>query len=198
MKRALDILVAGAGLLLLAPLLLLIACAVRLDSPGPALFRQERVGRRGRPFQIIKFRSMRTAPGGPQITVSGDARVTRVGALLRASKLDELPQLVNVLRGEMSLVGPRPDVPHYVAMYPPEAREEVLSVRPGITDEAAIEFRDEEDVLARAGDPERVYVEEILPRKLALYRHYVRYRSFAGDLRILWRTARAVVRRNAR
>jgi lipopolysaccharide/colanic/teichoic acid biosynthesis glycosyltransferase len=198
-KRAFDVLMSAAALLLLSPLLLGIALAVRLDSPGPALFRQQRIGRNERPFEILKFRTMRgAAPGhaGHEITVAGDARITRVGALLRRSKLDELPQLLNVLRGQMSLVGPRPEVPRYVRLYPDDARAEVLSVRPGITDEAAIEFRDEGELLARAADPERAYVEEILPRKIQLYRRYVRGRTFAGDLGILLRTGAALFRRD--
>jgi lipopolysaccharide/colanic/teichoic acid biosynthesis glycosyltransferase len=191
MKRLFDLLVATAGLVVLGPLLLLLGLAVRLDSRGPAIFRQVRVGRAGRPFTILKFRTMRVAESdgdGRQITVGGDPRVTRVGRWLRSSKLDELPQLINVLRGDMSLVGPRPEVPRYVALYPPEARVEVLSVRPGITDEAALEFRDEGMLLARATDPERAYIEDVLPRKIALYRQYVRSRSFLGDLRVLVRT----------
>jgi len=197
MKRLVDVIAALFGLLLLAPLLVFIAFAVRVDSEGPALFRQARVGRDGRTFQILKFRSMHHArhssAGASQITAAADARITRVGALLRRTKLDELPQLINVLRGDMSLVGPRPEVPRYVAMYPPNARAEVLSVRPGITDEAAIEFRDESDILGRSEDPERTYVEEILPRKIQIYRNYVRNRSLLGDLCIILRTLRRIV-----
>jgi lipopolysaccharide/colanic/teichoic acid biosynthesis glycosyltransferase len=133
------------------------------------------------------------APGGPLVTVARDPRITRVGAFLRRSKLDELPQLMNVLRGDMSVVGPRPEVPEYVACYPPEARKEILSVRPGITDEAAIEFRNESDILAGATDPDRMYVETILPRKIQLYRRYVRDRSLRGDLWIIVRTLLRVV-----
>ena len=197
MKRLLDIVVSCAALLLLSPILLLVGVAVRLDSPGPALFRQQRVGLHGRPFDILKFRSMRVTADGPQITAGGDRRVTRVGAWLRRTKIDELPQLFNVLRGEMSLVGPRPEVARYVALYPADARTEVFSVRPGITDDAAIEFRDEEQLLARADDPEQAYVEQILPRKIDLYRQYVRCNSIGGDLRVLWRTARAILGRSA-
>jgi lipopolysaccharide/colanic/teichoic acid biosynthesis glycosyltransferase len=194
-KRGFDLLVSASALLVLWPLLLVLGLLVRLDSPGPALFRQERIGRFGRPFRILKFRTMRSGagPAGPLITAAGDGRITRIGHSLRATKLDELPQLINVLKGDMSLVGPRPEVAKYVAMYPPADRELVLSVRPGITDEAAVEFRDEGAVLASADDPERLYAEEILPRKLALYGKYVRERSFAGDLRLLWRTVRAVL-----
>src|SRR3990167_7822309 len=149
-KRVFDLVVAGLGLLLIAPLFLLIALALKLDSPGPVFFRQERVGRGGRPFRIQKFRPKRDGAAGAQITVAADASITRVGALLRRSKLDELAQLIDVIEGTMSLVGPRPEVPRYVAMYPPALRDKVLSVRPGITDIASIEYRQESTVLARA------------------------------------------------
>jgi lipopolysaccharide/colanic/teichoic acid biosynthesis glycosyltransferase len=191
-KRLLDVIAAAVGLIMLAPLMVVIAIAVRVDSNGPALFRQLRVGRDGRPFEILKFRSMRVPglrdPARPHITISGDARVTHVGAILRRTKLDELPQLINVLMGDMSLVGPRPEVPRYVSMYPTAVRLEILSVRPGITDEAAIAFRDESEILGRSDDPERTYVEEILPQKIDCYLRYVRTRSFFGDLGILLRT----------
>jgi lipopolysaccharide/colanic/teichoic acid biosynthesis glycosyltransferase len=195
-KRAFDLVASASGLLLLWPMMVVIALAVRLDSPGPALYRQVRVGRAGREFELLKFRSMvsgRSAKG-PLVTASGDARITRVGRWLRSSKLDELPQLINVLRGDMSLVGPRPEVPRYVAMYPRHLRNVVLSVRPGITDEASIEFRDEGDILGAAADPEATYVRQILPRKLEIYERYVRDHSLAGDLRILWRTFVRVLR----
>jgi lipopolysaccharide/colanic/teichoic acid biosynthesis glycosyltransferase len=193
-KRLFDVLSSSAGLIVLSPLLLIIALAVALDSPGGILFRQERVGRFGRTFKMLKFRSMRAAghDGGPLVTRQGDPRITRVGAFLRRAKLDELPQLLNVLRGDMSLVGPRPEVPRYVDMYPPEARRLVLSIRPGMTDEASIEFRNEEALLARAGDAETEYVREILPRKIDMYVRYVKTRNFTGDLGILLRTLRSV------
>ena len=195
-KRLFDLLLSASALLILSPLLLAAGIAVRLDSAGPAVFRQVRVGRGGRPFRILKFRTMATAQGPdmPLLTAAGDARVTRVGALLRRSKLDELPQLLNVLWGDMSLVGPRPEVPTYVALYPPQLRDLILSVRPGITDEASIEFRNESDLLAGAADPEKRYLEEILPHKLEIYARYARERSFGGDLRILLRTIGRVVR----
>jgi lipopolysaccharide/colanic/teichoic acid biosynthesis glycosyltransferase len=193
-KRAFDLLVASLALAVLAPVMLLLAVAVRFDSPGPSLYRQRRVGRAGRAFTLLKFRSMRAGSHGPQVTAGGDARVTSLGGWLRRTKLDELPQLVNVVLGDMSLVGPRPEVPRYVELYPPDARDEVLSLRPGMTDDAAIRFRNEEQLLARAADPERAYVEEILPQKIEMYRQYVREHSFAGDLRILWRTMLALVR----
>jgi lipopolysaccharide/colanic/teichoic acid biosynthesis glycosyltransferase len=184
-----DVALSAFGLVLLAPLLVVIAIAVRLDSPGPVLFRQQRVARGGRLFELLKFRSMRCDQGnGRLITVSGDDRITRVGALLRRNKLDELPQLINVIKGDMSLVGPRPEVPKYVALYPPADRDLVLSVRPGITDSASVEFYDEGQLLAASADPEKTYVEEILPRKLALYGAYVKGRSTLGDILILGRT----------
>jgi len=196
-KRLFDLLLSTLGLLALAPLLLLIAVWVKLDSPGPVLFRQERVGRYGRPFRIHKFRTMRHEPAGQglQITVGADRRITRVGGFLRASKLDELPQLLDVWLGDMSLVGPRPEVPRYVAHYPAELREKVLSVRPGITDIASIEYRDESAVLARAADPEQAYVQEVLPHKLALAARYVERSSLMLDVWLIWRTVVAIVRR---
>ena len=195
-KRLFDLLAAGLGLALLSPLLLLIAVWIKLDSPGPVLFRQQRVGQGGRLFDIHKFRSMRAdAPGlGPQITVGADVRITDAGRWLRASKLDELPQLWDVLRGAMSLVGPRPEVPRYVALYPAELRELVLSVRPGITDIASIEYRDESRLLAQAADPERCYTEQVMPAKLALAARYVRTRSLWLDLRLIGRTLAAILR----
>lgn len=196
-KRLFDLLLASIGLIALAPLLLLIAVLIKLDSPGPVMFRQERVGRFGRPFRIHKFRTMRHEPAaqGPQITVGADRRITRVGGFLRASKLDELPQLLDVWLGDMSLVGPRPEVPRYVAHYPAGLREKVLSVRPGITDIASIEYRDESAVLARAADPEHAYVNEVLPHKLALAARYVERSSLWLDVWLIWRTVVAIVRR---
>ena len=185
-KRLFDIAAALAGLLLLAPLLLLLAAWVRCDSPGPVLFCQRRVGRHGAPFQIIKFRTMATgAERDGQLSVADDQRATRAGRWLRRHKLDELPQLVNVLRGDMSLVGPRPEVPRYVAHYPPAVRSVVLSVAPGITDWAALRFRNEGELLRQAPDPEHAYLRQVLPIKLAYYARYVQRRSFAIDLQIL-------------
>jgi lipopolysaccharide/colanic/teichoic acid biosynthesis glycosyltransferase len=194
-KRLFDMLAAGCGLLLLAPVLLAIALWIRLDSPGPVLFRQRRVGRHGRLFDIYKFRTMADRPDdGRQLTVGQDPRITRAGRFLRRTKLDELPQLLNVLEGTMSLVGPRPEVPRYVDRYPPAVRQTVLSVAPGITDLAAIRFKDENDILGRAQDPERAYVETILPVKLEYYQRYVRERSFWLDLRIIFQTLAAILR----
>lgn len=192
-KRAFDAVVAGIGLVVSAPVLAVVAAAIGAESRGGVLFRQERVGLQGRTFRIHKFRTMRAVHDGSLVSATGDARVTRVGRVLRASKLDELPQLLDVLVGDMSLVGPRPEVPVYVAQWPAELRPIILSVRPGITDPGSIAFRHEADELAAAADPERHYVESILPRKAALYAAYVRDRSFLGDLRILWETVRAVL-----
>lgn len=196
LKRLVDILLSALGLALLALPLLAIALWVKLDSRGPVLFRQQRVGRFGRPFMIHKFRTMAVdAPArGPQITVGADPRITRAGQVLRRAKLDELPQLWDVLRGAMSLVGPRPEVPKYVALYPEEMRQLLLSVRPGITDLASLQYRDESSVLAAAADPERAYVEQVLPAKLALSSRYVREATLVGDLRLILATLSALRR----
>lgn len=195
-KRLFDFVMASLGLLALGPLLLLIALAIKLDSPGPVFFRQERVGRFGKPFHIHKFRTMRHDPAGQglQITVGADSRITRVGGLLRGSKLDELPQLIDVWVGTMSLVGPRPEVPRYVAHYSADMKDKVLSVRPGITDIASIEYRDESAVLARAADPEQAYIQEVMPHKLALAASYVDQASVWMDIKLILRTIMAIVR----
>ena len=185
LKRLFDMAASGIGLLLLAPLLLVLAVWIKCDSAGPVFFLQERVGLCGKLFRIIKFRSMRQHHAGPQITVGEDARITRSGRFIRAYKLDELPQLINVLLGDMSLVGPRPEVPRYVALYPADVRDEVLSVRPGMTDLASVQYRSESDLLAASSDPERTYTTVILPAKLALYQQYVRQRSLWLDVRII-------------
>ncbi len=192
-KRLFDIVAAGLGLLLLWPVLLAAAVWVKLDSPGPALFRQTRVGRLGVPFTIHKFRTMRVAPGAA-ITVGADPRITRAGQVLRQTKLDELPQLWDVLRGAMSLVGPRPELPKYVELYPAELRERVLSVRPGITDPASLAFSHEAELLAAAADPEREYREVILPAKLRLSADYASRASLLTDLGLILATLRRVLR----
>jgi lipopolysaccharide/colanic/teichoic acid biosynthesis glycosyltransferase len=194
-KRIFDVAASVVALAVLLPVLFVLAVAVRLDSRGPVLFRQERVGLRGRRFRIHKFRSMRVDQGGPLVSRAGDPRVTRVGAVLRRTKLDELPQLVDVLVGRMSIVGPRPELPQYVALWTSAQREVILSVRPGITDPASIMLRDEGDQLARVDDPERHYVDVLLPAKAAMYVDYVAARTLLGDLRIILRTVRAVIRR---
>ena len=192
LKRCFDMVVSALLLLLLSPVLAAIAVAVWLDCGAPILLRQVRVGLGFRRFHILKFRTMQVDPGGPAITVAGDRRITRTGKFLRATKLDELPQLWNVLRGEMSLVGPRPEVPEYVEMFR-QRYQTVLTVRPGIADLAAIHFRNEEDVLSKCADPLREYTERILPSKLDWAEEYVKTRTMLGDLAILFRTAAAVV-----
>ncbi len=192
-KRLFDVVGAAVALLVLAPLLLLAALAVKLDAPGPVFFRQTRVGRHGVPFRIHKFRTMRDGAAGPEITVGDDPRITRVGAWLRRTRIDELPQFIDVLAGTMSLVGPRPEVPRYVALYPPALRERVLAVRPGITDPASLAFIDEGQRLAQSADPEREYVERILPAKLAAAADYVGRATLATDVAVLWRTLRRLL-----
>jgi lipopolysaccharide/colanic/teichoic acid biosynthesis glycosyltransferase len=196
-KRLFDLLGASLALLLLSPLMLAIAAAIKLDSRGPVFFRQQRVGRHGLPFRIHKFRTMvADAPQrGPALTVGNDARITRVGRWLRRTRLDELPQLIDVLAGRMSLVGPRPEVPQYVARYPAALRERALSVRPGITDPSSLLFLDESELLARAADPEREYIDVILPRKLQCAADYAAHSSLWSDVGVLWRTLRLLVLR---
>lgn len=194
-KRVFDFMAALAGLIFLTPLFVIVACWIKLDSDGPVFFRQQRVGRHGVPFLIFKFRTMAadTETKG-QITVGNDVRISGAGKFLRNYKIDELPQLINVLSGEMSLVGPRPEVPRYVACYPQEIREIVLSVAPGITDWAAIEYKNESNLLGLARNPEQTYIEVILPAKLKYYVRYVKERSFLTDLRIIFLTLFAIVR----
>jgi lipopolysaccharide/colanic/teichoic acid biosynthesis glycosyltransferase len=196
-KRVLDVAIAGAALVVGAPLIALASAAIRLDSPGPVLFRQRRVGRDKRLIETLKLRTMVASTGGPQITAGGDPRITRVGQFLRRTKLDELPQLWNVLRGDMSLVGPRPEVPRYVETYRPEWQK-LFSVRPGITDLASLTFRDEESLLAAARDRERAYREVIMPAKLALALEGVERSSLRHDLGIIARTALSIVRYRSR
>ena len=193
-KRFFDAVVASISLLLLAPLLAVLALLVKAASPGPVFYRQERVGRDGKIFRIAKFRSMLVNADrlGLHITSAGDPRITRIGRILRACKLDELPQLWNVARGEMSLVGPRPEVPRYVNSYS-AAQREVLAIRPGVTDPASIAYREEEKLLASQPDPERYYREVVLPHKLDLNREYLSRMSFCYDAYLLARTISVVV-----
>jgi lipopolysaccharide/colanic/teichoic acid biosynthesis glycosyltransferase len=193
-RRALDVVVSLAALSVLLPLLALIALLVKATSPGPVLFVQERVGRGLVPFRLFKFRTMvADAPArGPALTVGADPRVTRVGAFLRATKLDELPQLVNVLRGDMSLVGPRPEVPSYVGLYG-DADRRIFTVRPGITDPSSLLYRDEAAILATYPDPERAYREVVLPHKIAVSLAYVDRRTVLSDVALLLRTALRLV-----
>lgn len=194
-KRAFDVASSAAGLVVLSPVFAVVGAAIYAHDRGPVFFRQERVGLHGRHFRIHKFRSMRVDNAGALVTSASDDRITPIGKVLRRTKLDELPQLIDVLLGDMSVVGPRPEVPRYVAMWPPEARDEILTVRPGISDPASVAFRNEQDELAASDDPERHYLDEILPRKVAMYRDYVRSRSFVGDLRVIGETFAAIVRR---
>jgi len=186
-KRAMDVIESAFGLLLLLPVFAVIAVLIRLDSPGPIFFRQERVGRGGRAFRIYKFRSMVVGAerAGTALTVHADPRITRVGMFLRKSKLDELPQLINVLVGDMSIVGPRPEVPDFMKFYTPAQRAIILAMRPGITDYAAVLFRDESSLLDGERDPISVYQREIMPTKFAYYERYSREIGVLNDLRII-------------
>lgn len=189
MKRLFDFVSSLFGILILLPLFVILAFAVVIDTGFPVFFLQKRVGLYGRPFFIFKFRTMTLLKDASQGSFdAGDSRrVTRVGRVLRRTKLDELPQLWNVLRGDMSLVGPRPEVQKWVDVYP-DRWSRILSLRPGITDNASLEFRNEEEVLAASSNPEKTYRDEVLPRKLDLYDDYVQNHSLAGDLRIIFRT----------
>jgi lipopolysaccharide/colanic/teichoic acid biosynthesis glycosyltransferase len=195
-KRIFDCAASAFGLLLLSPLLATLAICVKLTSPGPVLFRQARVGRNARPFTILKFRSMAANGAGPgggsSITIAGDVRVTPFGQFIRTYKLDELPQLWNVFRGDMSLVGPRPELPEYVFLYSPEQLG-VLAVRPGITDRASLAYRDEERLLADQSAPELFYIASILPDKLQRNLEYIGNVSLLGDLKLIFETLFAVV-----
>lgn len=195
MKRLFDVGCCVLGLIVLAPILLLIALLIRTDSKGPILYVQERIGLNGRPFYIFKFRTMvMDADKKGLLTVGGkDPRVTRIGYSLRRYKLDELPQLFNVLKGDMSLVGPRPEVKKYVDLYSSSQRE-VLTVKPGITDYASIVFVDENDILAKSADPEQAYIQEIMPAKLALNRKYIDEKGLLTDLRIIVKTILRIIR----
>jgi len=195
LKRIFDTVASMLGLLLLLPVFLVIAGLIRMDSLGPVFFRQERMGRGGRAFLIHKFRTMRVDHGGPELTAATDSRVTRVGRTLRRYRLDELPQLIDVVAGDMSLVGPRPEVRRFMERYSEEDRAKILSVRPGMTDWTSIRFRNEAELLRQAPDPEVAYVTEIMPVKARMYREYVDHRSFWGDMTILGATFLAIVSR---
>ena len=189
MKRIFDILVSGIGLLCLSPLLLIVAIWIKLDSPGPIFYRQVRVGRYNKDFRIFKFRSMRIGSDkGSLVTIGGrDPRITRSGYFIRKFKIDELPQLINVLVGDMSLVGPRPEVRHYVNYWTPEQMH-VLDVRPGITDTASIKYRNENELLAQAEDPEKYYIDVIMQEKIKLYLEYAEKSSFWYDIKLIFQT----------
>ena len=192
-----DVVGAVVGLVVLSPLLLVIGVAVRVTSRGPVLFRQSRVGLGGTPFVILKFRSMTQGAEkmGPGITREKDPRITKIGVFLRKWKLDELPQLVNVLRGDMSIVGPRPELAQYVQHYTAQQRQ-VLSVRPGITDLASLRYRSEEALLQASNDPGRLYLEKIMPDKLTLNLQYIESLSFIGDLTLIVLTLKSLVIRS--
>ena len=194
MKRLFDILVSGIGLICLSPLLLIVALWIKLDSPGPVFYRQVRVGRYNKDFRIFKFRSMRIGSDkGSLVTIGGrDPRITRSGYFIRKFKIDELPQLINVLIGDMSLVGPRPEVRHYVNYWTPEQMH-VLDVQPGITDPASIKYRNENELLEKAEDPEKYYIEVIMQEKIKLYLEYAEKSSFWYDLKIIFHTFWVIV-----
>jgi lipopolysaccharide/colanic/teichoic acid biosynthesis glycosyltransferase len=196
-KRIFDLVCALVGIALTGLPMIATAIWIKLDSPGPVFFRQERVGLRGRVFRIHKFRTMSidAEARGLQLTVGDDRRITRAGTFLRAHRLDELPQFFDVLRGDMSVVGPRPDVPRYVALWPTALRERVLSVKPGMTDPASLQFRNEAELLSTAADPEREYLEVILPRKLQCAADYAERASVWSDLAIIGRSVRVLVTR---
>jgi len=187
-KRIFDIILAAAGLIVLSPLLLLIAVLIKLDSRGPILFKQERIGRNFRPFRIYKFRTMREGlQAASPLTIGADPRITRIGKYLRASKIDELPQLVNVVKGDMSLVGPRPELPRYVELFRREY-EYILKVRPGLTDLASLKYSDEAAVLGQSANPQEEYVARLLPDKIVLAKEYVQHSSFWFDAKLIGET----------
>ena len=194
MKRLFDIVASGLGLLVLSPIFLILAVWIKLDSPGPVFYRQVRVGRGNRDFRIFKFRSMRVGSDkGSLVTIGGhDPRITRSGYFIRKFKLDEFPQLINVFVGDMSLVGPRPEVRHYVDYWTPEQMH-VLDVRPGITDPASIKFRNENELMEAASDPEKYYIEVIMQEKIKLYLEYVQHHSFLGDIGLIFKTFWVIV-----
>ena len=194
-KRGFDIVVSFIGLLILLPIFLIVAIIIKLDSKGPIFFRQVRVGKNGKEFKIFKFRTMvvDAEEKGMQITVDGDSRITKPGNFLRRSKIDELPQLINVLIGDMSFVGPRPEVPKYVAMYD-ENQRSILKIRPGITDIASIEYRDENSILAQSKNPEEAYINEIMPRKIELNFKYIENMSVIYDIKLIIETIFKVIK----
>jgi lipopolysaccharide/colanic/teichoic acid biosynthesis glycosyltransferase len=189
MKRFFDIVISFTTLVLLMPLMVVVATIIKFNSEGPVFFKQERIGKGFRPFWIYKFRSMKQTPVGHgfQVTVGNDPRITRVGWFLRQTKIDELPQLINILRGEMSFVGPRPEVPQYVQLYKQDYQE-ILTVRPGLTDLASLKYRDEAALLARATNPEEEYTTRVLPDKIELAKDYLRQASLLFDLKIIFKT----------
>ena len=194
LKRIFDIISSLFGLILLSPFIIIIAILIKLDSKGPIFFKQVRVTKNGREFKIFKYRTMKIGSDKySQITVGKDSRITKIGDFLRKYKLDEIPQLINVLIGDMSLVGPRPEVPKYVALYTEEQRE-ILKVRAGITDYASIEFSNENDILANETDPEKAYIEKIMPRKIGLNKKYLSEISVMTDIKIILLTIKKILK----
>ncbi|HBS51475.1 MAG TPA: sugar transferase [Coxiellaceae bacterium] len=192
-KRFFDLFFTIPALILLAPFFLIISICIKLDSQGPVFFRQIRIGQHGNNFNILKFRTMQfNTEKEDQLTVGADKRITKTGKWLRHYKLDELPQLFNVLKGEMSIVGPRPEVPRYIKLYPKQSRKLILSVLPGITDLASIEFKNENEILGHSINPEKTYIEKILPKKIKYYEKYVIKHSLLMDLKIMFYTLVAI------
>lgn len=188
-KRLFDIMASGAGLALLSPIFMIIAIWIKKDSVGSVFYRQIRVGLHGEDFKIHKFRTMRTdADKSGQLTIGNDSRVTQSGKFLRKYKLDELAQLIDVFIGKMSLVGPRPEVPEFMNLYPRDQRELILSVKPGITDKASIEMVDENEILGKYEDPRQAYIDIIMPMKAKYYMEYAQHYSVAGDLKLIFQT----------
>lgn len=196
LKRSFDIIFSIAGLAIVLPLLIIISLAIKIEDGGPVLFCQERIGRYGKKFTILKFRSMSPVknPSSAGFEPGNKSRITKIGSILRKTKLDELPQLLNVLKGEMSVVGPRPEVEYWVNKYP-ERWKQVHQLRPGITDNASIEFKNEEEILEKASDPAQEYEKNILPKKLGLYEQYMYKRSLVGDFRIIIQTIFALFKK---
>jgi lipopolysaccharide/colanic/teichoic acid biosynthesis glycosyltransferase len=195
LKRGFDILCSLVGIVILFPLFILIGILIKIDSKGPIIFKQIRIGKNFKPFTLYKFRTMiiDSAKNSLLLTVDNDPRITKIGRFLRKTKLDELPQLFNVLKGDMSIVGPRPEVQRYVSMFEKDYRE-ILTIKPGITDYASIEFRNEENILRRYNDVEEGYIKEILPAKIALYKRYLKEKSFLTDLKIIFLTLYRVIK----
>lgn len=194
-KRLFDIIASFFGLVILSPMFIIIAICIKIDSKGPVFFKQKRVGKNKKIFEIYKFRTMVTDAEklGKQITVGNDTRITRVGNFIRKCKLDELPQLINVLKGEMSLVGPRPEVPRYVDLYD-EYQEQILLVQPGITDYASIEYRNENDILGKSNNPEDTYIQEVMPAKIELNMKYIKNISLIEDIKLIFSTIVAIAK----
>ena len=194
-KRLFDMVASFLGLVILSPIFIIVSICIKIDSKGPVFFKQKRVGKDGQPFMIYKFRTMVTDAEklGKQITVGDDNRITKVGKFIRKCKLDEIPQLINVLKGEMSLVGPRPEVPRYVELYD-DYQFQVLLVRPGITDYASIEYRNENEILGESSNPEETYINEIMPTKIELNMKYLKNISLSEDFKLIIKTILAIVK----